>query len=133
MVSGAGAGGSFEEYLLQSEEEFGRSCFQHDGAASHCAKSTEAWFKQHGITLLFHPASSPDLNPIEHIWYELKKILRYHTHPPTFLHELKAAIHEAWAQIPQATIDKHIDCMPDHVRAIINAKGGHTKYQINTI
>jgi transposase len=110
------------------ERDLGDIRFQHDGAASHRAKSTEAWLKQHGITLLFHPASSPDLNPIERIWYELKKTLRHRTHPPTSLHELKAAIHEAWAQIPQATIDKHIHCMPDRVRAIINAKGGHTKY-----
>jgi hypothetical protein len=47
---------------------------------------------------------------------------------PTSLEELKAAIHEAWAEIPQEFIDRQICSMPDCIQPVLHAKGGHTKY-----
>jgi hypothetical protein len=54
--------------------------FMQDRASAHCAKCTKRWLEQHHIPLLFHPANSPDLNPIEVIWHHFKKIIccRHH-------------------------------------------------------
>jgi len=57
--------GVLKAFYAQMEEERGSILFQHDGAPSHMSKSTKRWFTQNQIPLLFHPASSPDLNPIK--------------------------------------------------------------------
>jgi transposase len=110
------------------EKKLGGIHFQHDGAASHRAKSTQRWLEQHNIRLLFHPTSSPDLDPIERVWHELKRRLRKRNHIPTSLEELKRAVQEVWEEIPQEFIDKQIHKMPECVTAVLKAKGGHTKY-----
>ena len=86
------------------------------------------WFNESGIPLLFHPPSSPDLNPIEPVWHELKKVLRALPHLPNTIQELCAAILSVWDTLPIEDVDKHINRMPDRVEAILAAKGGHTRF-----
>ena len=47
-----------------------------DNLSSHNDKDTIEYFKSHGIQLLFLPAYSPDLNPIEKMWSKIKSVLR---------------------------------------------------------
>lgn len=47
-----------------------------DNLSSHKDKETIEYFESHGIQLLFLPAYSPDLNPIEKMWSKIKEILR---------------------------------------------------------
>lgn len=47
-----------------------------DNLSSHKDKETIEYYKLRGITLLFLPAYSPDLNPIEKMWSKVKGILR---------------------------------------------------------
>jgi transposase len=112
----------------QVEKERPGVVFQQDGAPSHTAKLTKKWFTDNEVVLFPHPPNSPDLNPIEPVWHELKKIIRARPHLPSSTAQLISAIHEAWDQLPQEDIDKHIRTMPERVQAVLKAKGGHTRF-----
>ena len=120
--------GPLHEFYQEMSEERGLVVFQEDGAPSHCAKSTCEWLARNSIDSFPHPASSPDLNPIEPLWKTLKDHIRLHPHPPTNLDELKTAVCKAWDQITPEEIDHHVKHMPDRVAAVLAANGSHTMY-----
>jgi transposase len=50
-----------------------------DNASIHTSHAVKQWFREIGIPLLDWPPYSLDLNPIEHIWFHLKKkVLELH-------------------------------------------------------
>ena len=72
------------------------------------------------------PPQSPDLNPIEHLWDILdKKIDKCNV---TSQNTLWEQIQAAWQEISLDTLKKLVMSMPDRMKAVIKAKGYHTKY-----
>ncbi|CAK9818949.1 Transposable element Tc3 transposase [Anthophora quadrimaculata] len=103
--------------------------FQQDNAPIHTASSTKKWFEEFGIKLLPWPAISPDLNPIENLWSILARKV-YDQEKPQIqnVRELKNRIESAWADIPNDTLNRLIDSIPDRLLDVIKAKGKYTKY-----
>ncbi len=109
--------------------------FMHDGAGIHTANIVKDWLSAQGYTVMSWPPYSPDLNPIEHLWFPTKE----GAYP--FTEDILELVGEenqkrllggealgAWDRIPRARVKKLIESMPRRVKAVIKAAGGHTRY-----
>ncbi|RFU25602.1 hypothetical protein B7463_g10735, partial [Scytalidium lignicola] len=83
--------------------------FMEDGNPAHGHKSITnpcAVFREkHGIQLLNHPSTSPDLNPIEKCWRAMKQSLHRRKIQPTNEIEMANAIIEEWNALDQEWIN----------------------------
>ena len=109
--------------------------FMYDNASIHTAYAVVDWFTEIGIPLADHPPFSPDMNPIEHIWFHLKKqVLLLHPELTDMgkgeadLQALESALVEAWQAIPIEIFQKVLDSMPKRVTTLITVEGWYTKY-----
>ena len=63
----------------------------------HTSKVVAKWLKDKKVTVLEWLAQSPDINPIENVWAELKKHVR--ARRPTNLTQLHQLCQEEWAKM----------------------------------
>jgi transposase len=89
----------------------------------------------HGIWTIDFPPYSPDLNPIEHLWWALKQLLQKHyPHLSTRgrgqdeWNQFCEALKDCWRRIPTSLIRRLILSMPRRIRACERARGYQTKY-----
>lgn len=102
----------------------------HDNARSHTALIVRDYLEEVGIPVLPWPARSPDLNPIEHLWDELKRRVRSRDAAPATLQDLQDAVIEEWGNIPQEDIVKLVRSMKDRLEAVIRAKGATLGFKL---
>ena len=102
--------------------------FQHDNDPKHTSKKAKKCLEELKITVLDWPAQSPDLNPIEHLWDNLKRKLAAYEVAPTSMHELWERIEVEWEKITKEECLTLIESMPRRINAVLKAKGGYTRY-----
>ncbi|GFU56560.1 transposable element Tcb2 transposase [Trichonephila clavipes] len=99
-----------------------------DNCRPHCANLVEDFLFEEGIVRREWPVSSPDMNPIDHVWDALGRRVAGHQPPPQTLQELERALLEEWDRIPQLVINSLIDSMPQMCSALLAVRGNHTPY-----
>ena len=102
--------------------------YQDDNATPHRARVVLDFLQQGNVTKMEQPPRSPDCNPIEHRWDELGQAISSMDNPPQNLDELRQALLDKWAQIPEQRFQRLVASMPRRLAAIIAARGGNTRY-----
>ena len=105
-----------------------RVIYQHDNDPKHTARSTVQLLEDRGWNVLDWPSQSPDLNPIEHLWAQVKNRMALDPETPKTTEELWLKFERIWNEITKEACANLIDSMPDRIIAVIKARGGHTKY-----
>ncbi len=99
---------------------------QQDNARPHIARITQQYLQQNNVDVLPWPASSPDKNPIEHLWDRLgRKICARRLGD---VQQLRAAIQQEWDAVGIRAIRTLVTSMRLRCTALVNANGGHTAY-----
>ena len=115
---------SFEKLEMEEGERY----FQQDNDPKHTSKKAKKWMEDNELEVIWWPAQSPDLNPIEHLWFYVKRKLQEYEVPPKGAHELWERLVKEWNGIPPEVCQNLIESMPRRIEAVIKANGGHTKY-----
>ena len=89
----------------------------------HTSKVVVKWLKDNKLIVLEWPSQSPDLNPIEHLWGDLKKRVR--ARRPTNLTPLLQLCQEKFHPI---YCGKLVEGYPKHLTQVKQFKGNATKY-----
>ncbi|KAJ1305355.1 hypothetical protein OPQ81_000370 [Rhizoctonia solani] len=113
------------EYLGMEQE---RVIFQHDNARPHKAKMTQKWLEENGIECLKWPANSPDLNPIENLWAELKRRLGEYETPPSGILELWERVQDVWNGLEWKYCRNLIESMPRRMALVLERRGKAIPY-----
>ncbi|GFV31744.1 transposable element Tcb1 transposase [Trichonephila clavipes] len=100
----------------------GRQCTM--SSHSRCRTALES----EDIERMDWPARSPDLNPIEHVWVFLGRRLAARTLPPVTIRELRLALQDEWAAMPQQLIDTLILNMGRRCEICLAVRGDHIPY-----
>ncbi|GFU81096.1 transposable element Tc3 transposase [Trichonephila clavipes] len=102
--------------------------FMDDNAPCHRTVAAEQLLESDDIELMDWPARCPDLNPIEHVWDFLGRRLAARTLPPVTIRELRLALQDEWAAMPQQLIDTLILSMGRRYETCLAVKGDHIPY-----
>ncbi|GFW72214.1 transposable element Tcb2 transposase [Trichonephila clavipes] len=99
--------------------------FMDDNAPCHRTVAAEQLLESERMDW---PARSPDLNPIEYVWDFLGRRLAARTLPPVTIRELRLALQDEWAAMPQQLIDTLILSMGRRCETCLAVRGDHIPY-----
>ena len=91
-----------DENLLQSRHDLRlgqRFTFKQNNDPKHAAKTTQEWLRDKSLNVPEWPSQSPDLNPIEHLWIDLKIAVQQRS--PSNLTKLERICREEWEILPK--------------------------------
>ena len=84
-----------DDNLLQSAQDLRlgrRFTFQQENDPEHRAKTAQEWLQDKSLNVFEWPSQSLDLNPIEHLWRDLKIAVQRHS--PSNLTQLERICRE---------------------------------------
>ncbi len=89
--------------------------------------TSTALLKKLRVKVMDWPSMSPDQNPVEHLWGNLK--WKVEERKVSNIHQLCDVIMEEWKRTPVATCEALLNSMPKRVKVVLENNGGHTKYR----
>ena len=112
--------------LLFPQEPPEQWWFLQDNDPKHNSREIHNWFHNNGISCLDFPPYSPDLNPTENLWNDMAR--RVEAREAETMEQLQDIVAEEWTATPTDLLAKLAHSMPARCKAVIGARGGHTKY-----
>ena len=103
--------------------------FMQDNDPKHTSRRARAFFEENDINWWRTPLESPDLNPIENLWHELKFYLESKVKPQN-KQDLVDGIKAFWVErVTEKKCTKYIDhVLKKVVPAVVEAKGAATQF-----
>jgi hypothetical protein len=115
--------------LLPSARAFfpsGLWWFQQDNAPQHTSLAARRWLHNNGVNCIDFPPLSPDLNPIENLWSDLKR--RVECRRARTMEELEQQLGEEWEATSPNLLAGLIHSMPARLAAVRANAGYHSGY-----
>jgi len=98
----------------------------HDNAPQHKSHLVQDWLFTHGVACIDFPPYSPDLNPIENLWADLKR--RVESHHARTTQELEVHLKDEWEATSPTLLASLAHSMPARCAAVRANKGHHAGY-----
>ena len=101
--------------------------FMQDNDLKHTSHYAQDFIIEKGINWWKTPAESPDLNPIENLWHEMKEFIRREVKPTT-KQELMDGIVRFWETVTVEKCNKYINHLNKVIPCVIELEGAATGY-----
>ena len=101
--------------------------FIQDNDPKHTSATARRFYSEEEINWWKTPPESPDANPIENLWHELKEYIRREIKPSTKV-ELIAGIEKFWDTVSVEKCNKYINHLRKVFPRIIHLDGAATGY-----
>lgn len=101
--------------------------FMQDNDPKHTSRLAQQFFFNSGINWWKTPAESPDMNPIENLWHELKEHIRREIKPTT-KQELIDGINDFWSTVDMHKCRRYIRHLNKVLPKVIELNGDATGY-----
>ena len=98
-----------------------------DNDPKHTSRLASAYFSDNNINWWKTPPESPDMNPIENIWHEMKEYIRREV-KPKIKQELIDGIHNFWKTVDVPKCKKYIQHLRKVLPRVIELEGAATGY-----
>ena len=98
-----------------------------DNDPKHTSGYASEWMTDNGVNWWKTPAESPDLNPIENMWHELKEFIRREAKPTT-KDQLIEGIAKFWETVDKNKCKKYIGHLAKVIPKVIEVEGAATGY-----
>ena len=115
-----------EKKLQKSMKKTNTNILLHDKATVHTSKLTSNYLNRNNIKTITLPGCSPDLNPIENIFSDLKKQLAREN--ISSVKGLEKRIRNFWSKLQKPYLTKLVNSIPNRLQEVIRRNGGMTKY-----
>ena len=101
--------------------------FMQDNDPKHTSRAAQDFYARSGINWWRTPPESPDLNPIENLWHELKEYIRREIKPKT-KQELVNGITRFWTTVDIHKCRRYIHHLDKVLPKVIEKSGDATGY-----
>ncbi len=100
--------------------------FQQDNASFHVTRDLITYLHERGVTFIEWPAWSPDLNPIENLWNDMKR--RVYNRLPQTMEQMEQFVREEWHASDLSFLSRICSSMPDRLQLVLDNRGHKIDY-----